>query len=337
METKMKKWFVLALVTSLAGAALAQSAPTAEKKLPVKQKQKMEQTAKPAPVAAVQVKRKKPPVVKFSMAMLESGRIDPGYTGIPVAEVVGALEKMTVVKKGEFESTVDYNARRSAALAGKFLGDSSIEDILAFVVPVSKGRLGLGYEFNADTGNLALSALFSGEESMNGLGLPNYDRGESKGLYTFKLSTKILSQSTYKGRNAYGATVKVLKSSSLDFGVAADRLPFLSSGRFSHVNPIVASPIKLENSRAAQELPALKALIVMKLADPYVLYHFLHIKPELDNPYDFAIQKKFLTGNVLGIVFYSGLTGEIFARLPDAFGKPEPKIEMKSEDKPASQ
>jgi len=42
-------------------------------------------------------------------------------------------------------------------------------------------------------------------------------------------------------------------------------------------------------------------------------------------------QGKYLTGGVLGIVFYSGLTGEVFARLPDGFGKPEPKAEPKPE------
>jgi hypothetical protein len=84
-------------------------------------------------------------------------------------------------------------------------------------------------------------------------------------------------------------------------------------------------------------LPAMKALIVMKLSAPYVVYNFRHKEPTRDSPTDISWKEKFLTGDVLGIVYYSGKTGEIFARLPDAFGRPEPKVEMKVEDKPASQ
>ena len=49
------------------------------------------------------------------------------------------------------------------------------------------------------------------------------------------------------------------------------------------------------------------------------------------------MQEKYLYGDVLGIVFYSGKTGEIFARLPENFGKAEPSNEMKTEASPASQ
>jgi hypothetical protein len=152
------------------------------------------------------------------------------------------------------------------------------------------------------------------------------------------LNTKIKSKSTYQGSNAYGATVTVKQTSWSSLGIAANRLPFLSFERHSaYSNPTIASQFKLENSRAAQELPVLKALIVMKLADPYILYNFSHVAPKRDDPVDFSVQEKFLTGNVIGIVFYSGLTGEIFARLPNTLGKPEPKVETVPEDKPVSQ
>jgi hypothetical protein len=87
----------------------------------------------------------------------------------------------------------------------------------------------------------------------------------------------------------------------------------------------------LDNAQAAAELPELKALIVMKLTDPYVVYNFTHKEPKRDSPTDISSQEKFLTGDVLGIFYYSGRTGEIFARLPEAFGKP--KIEVVPDDK----
>ena len=341
----MMKWVVLTILASLAGSTLAQTEPAAKKKPPVKQEQKKEEAAKPAPapVAVVKPAPPKAPAIKFSMSMLESGRVDPGYVGFPVAEVVDSIEKMTGAKKGEFESTADYNARKAAALTAKFLGDSSVEDTFAFVVPVPKGGRyrysdGLGYDFNADTSEVRLFALPK-ESRMNGIGAPDYqtNRRENKGLDQFDLDFKIDSKSTYEGSNAYGAKVTVEKTSSTRLGIAVSRIPFLTFKReMFYSNPVPAAQFNLENARAAKELPALKALVVMRLADPYIVYDFLHSEPTRDKPNDMTSQGKYLTGNILAIIFYSGVTGEIFARLPDAFGRPEPKVEMKAEDKPAN-
>ena len=337
----MKNWVLLMMVASLAGTTLAQTLPVAKKKPPVKQEQKKEEVAQPAPVAVVKTVPVKLPVMKFSMGMLESGRIDPGYTGLPAAEVIEAIEKLTGAKKGEFESTADYNARKATALTAKFLDDSSVGDVFAFMVPVPKGgkyRDGLGYEFNADTGDVKLYALPTSSKytSLNGIGAPDYqtNRRESRGLDQLKLSMKRESNSTYQGSNAYGATVTVEKTSMSSAGIAANRIPFLGFERDStYGNPTVAAQFRLENSQAATELPAMKALIIMKLSDPYVVYNFIHKEPKRDSPSDISMQEKYLTGDVLGIVYYSGKTGEIFARLPENFGKLEPK----TEEKPAVQ
>lgn len=340
----MMNWITLTILALLAGPTLAQTEPAAKKKPLVKQEQKKEEAAKtaPAPVAVVKPTPPKPPAIKFSMSMVESGRVDPGYVGFPVREVVDAIEKMTGAKKGEFESTADYNARKAAALTAKFLGDSSVEDTFAFVVPVPKGgryRDGLGYDFNADTSEVRLFALPK-ESWMNGIGAPDYqtNRRQSNGLDQFDLDFKIDSKSTYEGSNAYGAKVTVERTISTRLGIAVNRIPFLTFKReMFNSNPVSAAQFTLENARAAKELPALKALVVMRLADPYIVYDYFHSEPTRDKPNDMSSKGKYLTGNILGIIFYSGVTGEIFARLPDAFGRSEPKVEMKAEDKPASQ
>ncbi len=327
----MKNWVALTMVAALTGTALAQTESSTKKKLPVKQQsQPTQEAAKPAPVELAKAAPVKPPVIKFTMAMLESGRIDPGYVGFAAADVIEALEKMTVSKKGEFESTADYNARKAAALNSKFLGDLSVNDVFAFMVPVPKGgkyRDGLGYEFNADTSSVNLYALPTSSQylPLNGIGAPDYqtNRRESKGLDQFKLSTKIDSKSTYQGSNAYGATVTVEKTVMSTMGIAANRIPYLKFERdLGYSNPTVATQLTMENSRAAAELPVLKALIIMKLSDPYVVYNFRRVEPKRDSPVDISMQEKFLTGDVLGIVYYSGKSGEIFARIPENLGSP---------------
>jgi hypothetical protein len=343
----MMSWITLTILALLAGPTLAQTEPATKKKPPVKQEQNKEEAAKaaPAPVAVVKPVPPKPPAVKFSMSMLESGRVNPGYVGFPAAEVIEAVEKLTGAKKGEFESTADYNARRDAALSEKFLDNTSVIDVFAFVVPVSKQgkfKRGIGYAFDADTSDVKLYALpiSSTGLSLNGIGAPDYqtNRRENKGLDQFPLSMKILSNRTYQGSNAYGATVTVKEINSSSAGIAANRIPFLIFERdTTYANATVAAQFKLENSRAAAELPVMKALVVMKLSAPYVLYNFIHEEPTRDSPTKFTLQEKYLTGDVLGRVYYSGQTGEIFARLPEDFGKADSKVDIKTEDKPASQ
>ena len=343
-EFNMKKYNFFALFISLAGVALVSAAHALENRPPTKQIQKSEQTGIPFQKSAVKLGSKQPPLVKFSMDMLENERISLSYVGLPLAEAVTAIEKMNDTKKGEFESTADYTARKMASLAGKFLGDSSLEDTVGFVFPVlnRKGRFGgFVYSFNADTNEVALFALPI-RSSLNGIGAPNLTRlnlRRSKGLDQFNLDSRIDSASTYQASNAYGAKVTVEKTKTILFGIAANQIPFLSFKREDAIysSPVPVSRFNMENVHAAKELPSLKALFVMKITDPYVVYNFRSSEPTRDAPFDVVEYGKYLTGDVLGIIFYSGLTGEIFARVPDTFGKPERKVEMKVEEKPAGQ
>jgi hypothetical protein len=336
----MKKWFVfLAAITFLISTCFAQERPVAKKEPQTKSNQTK---VRPAPVAEAKQIPKKRTIIKFSMGMLESERIDLGYTGSPAEDVITAIERLTGSKKGEFESTTVYEARKAAALKAKFLDDSSVEDIFAFAVPVQKignygdGLSGLRYEFNADTGEVNLYVLPKSSQyhPLNWIDVPGYER-PSKGLDQFTLSTKKEAQKTYQGSNAYGATITVEQTSMSSAGIAVNRIPFLKFERDSYYgNPPVANQFKLENSLAAAELPALKALMVVKLTDPYVVYQFVHKEPKRDSPTDISGQERYLTGDMLGIVFYSGRTGEIVARLPETFGKPKVAA---PEDKQASQ
>jgi hypothetical protein len=264
---------------------------------------------------------------KFSMAIIEGDRVDPKYPGFQVSDVVRAFEKATSLIKGEFESTAEFNARKATALAGKFLGGSSVEDILAFVVPVAKRNIlgSLGYEFDPDTNELGLFVLPM-VEPMNGLGAPSRDQGMQNDLLDrINLERRADSRKTYEASNAYGAKVTVDEITSTTLGIAAFPISFLTDVRQrTYLNPSPSTQIKMENSRAAKELRSLKAMVVMKPASPYLAYHFDHKEATRDDPMELVNQQKYVFGNVLGVVFYSGLTGEVFARLPEGFGKPAP-------------
>ncbi len=275
---------------------------------------------------------KKDPSPRFSMDMIEGDRIDATYTGTRIVDLVEAIVRLTGQTKGEFESTADFNTRKAAALNKKILGNSNIDDNFAFVFSVKKGGQypdGLRYDFNADTGEVRLFALPT-LKSFNGIGAPDYhtNKRESSKLDSLDSDGKIESQSTYQGSNAYGATVTVEKTSMSQFGIAVNTIPFLNFEReLAYSNPIAVAAFKIDNAKAAREMPALKALVIMKLAEPLIVYDFSRKEPKRDSPSDISMQRKYLTGNILGIVFYSGLTGEVFARLPETLGKQTPKAE----------
>ena len=64
-----------------------------------------------------------------SLDILETGRLTPGYKGISIEYIVNVVEKLASVKRGEFEKTADFNARKSW-MRSTYLGDLSLDDHL---------------------------------------------------------------------------------------------------------------------------------------------------------------------------------------------------------------
>ena len=292
------------------------------KKNQIRQKQSAAQATAPVPAKA-EVPKALPP--KFALKMIEGEKLDQAFAEISLVDLIGAVEKSTSVQKGEFESTSDFNTRRAAALSAKFLDDYGIDDTFAVVRSVVSGGKypsGLSYTFNADISEVSIYVLPT-SSTLNGVGRPHYqnDRQEGHGLDVFRFDTKTVAESTYQASNAYGATITVEKSNMSGIGIAASKVSFLHFKReVAYSNPPSALRFTMDSSKAARELPALKALIVFKLAEPFMYYDFSHKKPSRDSSTDISMRYQFISGNILGIVFYSGITGEILARLPDSFG-----------------
>lgn len=262
------------------------------------------------------------------LTMLKKNKISIDFEGVQITDLVPAIEKIAFLEKGEFESTSDYNQRKQESFKQKILDNYHIDDVFVFVVPVLTKRKfdsGFKYSYNADTSNVGLYVLPSSSiyDTLNGIGAPDNHTPEiSDGFDQFILDSTVVSTSTYQGSNAYGVTATVTKTRFASFGIAANKIPFLNINRLSSSDKRISSQFTMESTKASQELPALKAMIFVKPNDPYLVYNFSYIGPELGSPNEFNTQEKFLTGDVIGVIFYSGITGEIFSRLPDDFGKP---------------
>jgi len=295
---------------------------------PVAKKEQKQRTAPATPSDRTKAEPSKYLPQKFTMEMIEGERFDNKFSGISLAELISAVEKSASVKKGEFESNSDFLSRKAVALSVKFLGDHSIDETFVVVRSVAAGGAyprDLSYTYNPDTTDVRIFVLPS-KSTLNGIGAPDYQAAsrEGRGLDRFDFDTKIESKSTYQGSNAYGATVTVEKIIMSGSGIAASQISFLRFKReIFYSNPPSALEFKMDNSKAAKELPILKALVVFKMVEPYTHYDFVHKEPKRDSPTDISMQYKYISSEILGIVYYSGLTGEIFARLPDSFGLPK--------------
>lgn len=332
----MKKWIALTIIAAFSGTSFPQVEPSLKNNISAKQEHKKHKVNKPT--SNTKSALVKAAVKKFSVEMLEAGRIDPAYEGMPAIDIINAIEKLLGEKKGEFESTADYNSRKTNALAENLLDDVGINDIIVFKVPVLSGANFLGngfkYTYNPDASEAHLYVLPK-TYSFNGIGAPDalneYPRNSNK-LDLFDLDFKVIDKSTYQAGNAYGATVSVEKTIALKTGLAASKIPFLHLKRdYEYYNADPAVRFNIENSKAEKELPLIKALIFIKISKAYIIYDFNHSDPTRNRPIEHSTQSKFLTGSIDGIVFYSGKTGEIFGRVPDNFGQSLLNLQIKTD------
>jgi hypothetical protein len=323
---------VLALAAVVSTATFGQvpsSSKGAKKDAPAKQTTPVKPPEKPE---AVSVKPAEPTVKKFTLAAIQGDRVDLAATRLPVETLIDAVKKAAVVsKKGEFESTADYEARRTAARSTIFLSGSTLNDTFAISIPVSKwAHEQLAYTFNPDASEGAFFVLPATSTGGSKGIFEKREYGPESGIDFFKnLANNILSKSTYEGSNAYGAKVTVEKTVSVTYGLAANRIPFLPFSRKDYYGSDLASALnlavirfKMDGATASKTIPDLKALIVFSIREPFIMEDGIHVEPKRDRPVDIMGSFQYLRIDVIGIVWYSQATGEIFARLPENFGKP---------------
>ncbi|MFZ6712313.1 hypothetical protein [Undibacterium sp. TC9W] len=265
--------------------------------------------------------------IKFSIDMLEKNKLPLNMKGANLMETINALEKISLMKKGEFETTVDFENRKSAAYSTKLPDGLNLQDYFAFDFPVKAVRdisSGLVYNYDADSSEVQFFALPLTPQ-LNGIGSPDHvTQSDSvlKNLDVFDFYSKIESNEKFRGRNAYGVTINIQRISSIAFGIVSKNISYLYFKRHTSYYdlPTSVARMNMAGTTAAKELPSLRALMVTKVVSPYLIYHFSSLKPAIDRPRESFLEKKYLNTAVSGVIFYSGRTGEIYARVPENFG-----------------
>lgn len=287
--------------------------------------------AKPSSHAAAQLIS-----VGFSMQMLEK-RIPVNFKGMDPKTLIAAIERKTAsLIKGEFESSVDFDARRVNVFSGVLLDSVRFGGKLVFTASVGQSddsTNGFAYRYNADS-QLVTFLVQPKLAGINSIGGPKVRASETINwrVAQFDLLSQLVSKRTYVGTNAFGVKTNVEETIIDRYGVISGPSVWFggSIGRQFEIVPIEIKEMLMGAEQAIRELPKLKVLFVAGMEAPYVGYDFKRTEPTRDFPYDTSIRRAFINARLEGVIFYSGITGEIFARMPEGFGESEAAKEARA-------
>lgn len=254
---------------------------------------------------------------KFTPSFLSSGMIDPKFKGASPSNLVSSLEGLQDIKKGEFEKTEDFNKRKANALSVKLIDDYGVEDVFPLVIDVSKYSTclhGIMYGYNPDTSKATLHLSAYPESYGDRNFISGYD---SQKYDTFELGREYQKDRTYVGSNAFGVQANVTEVEGVIYTIASKKIDFVPGKRtLSCFEKEALFKFSMDAETAAKELPTLKALIMLKVKPPYVLYRNFHQGATRSDLTETKVMTKALYGDVVGIVIYSGTTGKIVTRFP---------------------
>ena len=319
----IKQIITLAIAVTLACPVYAQTRTKPAMAVPVKEAKAKKASAHPP--------TKKAPtdqtIVPFTLDLVAGDHMVPNYRGHSIDRIIAAIEKNleSVGRKGEFESTVDYEKRLATNVARPFLGGSTVADTFAFVLSFDSGgqykeveelkySYGTRYFYDPDTSRLHLLVRPKHHElDGNGGSVTKpewfYNPSGTGGYSQSRYGCGFDMQSTRKERGIFThVTIKGISIAPTSLALGHKAIAYDGSCQGIIIKDL------MDRARAQRLLPSLKALIVQRLIRPYVVYDYGGI-----DLYTFS--RKYLYGDVLGIVLFSGETGEIIGRFPKDFGK----------------
>ena len=248
---------------------------------------------------------------RLDVNALATDSINTKLVGMPLLPTINRLARASALTKGQFETTAAFQSRRETA-AG--FADFQSGGPLVFTTSVEQSG-GLSYSYDADGGVLNL-IVRPGQSVLSTSDI--YGQ-----LTTLVLDNVSMKADLYRAQNAFGAHADVSKVGSTLYGVAfVLPLPFVTM--HPHQDALPFASIKMSPTQAAREIPKLRAALAMELVAPGVAMRSRRKSPTVDAPIDETTDEKYVFGNFQGVVFYSGITGQVFARAPEGFAKASP-------------
>lgn len=192
--------------------------------------------------------------------------------------VTATLARSKITEKDEFETTPEFLLRKRSATA--------CDGILHNTIGIRLGSL--PGKYNADNELYTFRPL-------------SYDT--SKREVRIEGGVEETEQSSYVAENAFGkAAVVELKK--------GNRYNLVLRG------PVIEIPqLKLPRLQAKELIKDMRAVLYMRLADPFVQTELFHQKPTLANPVELLFDNQDVVARAIKLVFYRESNGEILFEL----------------------
>ncbi|MDP4301976.1 hypothetical protein [Leptothrix discophora] len=240
-------------------------------------------TTKPAKVAAQ--KAALPPIV-----------LSPGFTGQSCKNTLAEMRRIAP-PRDQFEKTSDYDARIKASLNAANIAGQQLNAPMIFL----NGALTkYAIKYDADSETLRVSM-----ETESAL----YSIGTSYAKLRTLIVDRTTKMSEYTGSNAFGATKTITKTENEICGVA------LTNSR-SYWPDGDAIQLKASATQARNILQNAGMALEIQLSPPYTAYHLSGVSPKIDFPYESTTSGNVLVGQVIRIVLFDKVTGQVFVDHP---------------------
>lgn len=204
--------------------------------------------------------------------------LPPKYVGHNYGDVFrgGLLFNLESIK-GEFEPTIDYEARMKRVKSRYIVGTTSFNDRFAFTFLPNADQFAMRYD--PDIGALGLVLTWE----------RRYEFGSYPGTYhSLFWSDTSKRIGSYIGRNAFNRSVRVSVYRNDTYylicpGNVLERIDLFKKG-FTEGKIELSIPMRPIDARKAKI--NLRVLVVGRLAEPAVFSEKSHDAPEISDPYD---------------------------------------------------
>ncbi|MEI6558327.1 MAG: hypothetical protein WCO00_07945 [Rhodospirillaceae bacterium] len=216
-------------------------------------------------------------------------------------------------KKGDYETTLEYEKRKAAALAEvrKNLLQRQGHEFVVFYVNSHDTK------YNADNQTLTV-----GRRTQYDTG-PLWFYPDNLGRYkhaqydtrwrTTTTEREILIDKYYVGTNSFGATVKVHKTEANEYGVAFDK--GVSAGNGGWPSKDYTFSLKLPPDEARLASNHIAGLFVAKLTDAYFADYINYKKPTIDDPSDALEYRHMVLTHLECAAFINTLSKKVLRRV----------------------
>jgi TonB family protein len=265
------------------------------------------------------------------------GRLPPHYQGPDVASLIADILRRGSNEKGEFESTVEFQARRQTELSPPLPDGLPIGAERIFVLPVQEIRA-LRYDADRQAAMWQGASEAAGLAALNRIGCSGSDAASAmlrlpSDTQTLLCRTKVLSrrEADEEVQTRLGLWVTVRAHVEEFEGVS---LCDLSTAGQQGVGPCASfftnRSLPLEVARARELLERgsgrLRVAVLGTISPPFALTGRDHSGASLDNPVSRTRIWSALRLQMTGLLFFHQDTGEILLRLPDPMAPVMPPV-----------